>query len=137
VELKPKYLELSDYESVKCILEDQLSLHYEKNVVEGVKGTVLGQGLACEIVVQFSPTIERGISPTPWGNFTIKYPAFEWQVCSYPACYWIPGKPTDKFIARFGGKFVRSNNLELCKEVNQIIRNELNELDMMHNEQNL
>lgn len=126
--LKSEYSELSEFTD-ECISEDGLTLHYAKNVVPGIKGTVLGEGEACEIVIEFSPIVKYGTSPIPWGNFTITYPRLDWQVCSYPAAYWIPGKPGDSYTARFGGRFIRSGNLELCERVNGIVRKHLEPLD--------
>lgn len=127
-QLKATYSELSDF-SQDCISSDGLSLHYRKNVVDGIKGTVLGKGEACEIVISFSSIVNRGISPIPWGNYTIKYPELNWQVCSYPAAFWTPSKPNENCTARFGGRFIRSHKLELCRIVSRVVLKHLRKLD--------
>jgi len=135
--LKPKYEELVGFSVAACVKDGHLSLYYGKNIVEGALVTQLGRGKACEIVVKFSPVVDRGASPIPWGNYEIVYPKLAWQVSSFPACYWIPGRPGDHYTARFGGMFVRSHNLGLCMEVNEIVRTYLKELESLEKKKSL
>lgn len=119
--LKPKYRELADF-STACISQDGLTLHYKKNVIKGTKGTVLGEGEACEIVVSFSDVIHHGISAIPWGNYTIIYKRLNWQVYSYPAIYGWKEYPG-------GHRFVRSQNFELCETIYTIVTEYLKPLE--------
>jgi len=128
--LQPHNQLLSGF-TTNCISLNGLSLHYSNNVVKGVKGMVLGNGPACEIVITFSPLINHGMSPIPWGNFTKHFPSLSWQVCSYPACYWIPGKPGEPFLEKFGGRFIRSTDLDLCITVDALVCKRLAPLEEM------
>ena len=118
--LKSRFPELSDF-SAKCISKDGLSLRYRRNVIEGGNGSTLAADGACEIVIEFSPIVDRGVSPIPWGNYTITFPKLKWQVCSYPACFWIQSETAGQPVERFGGRFVRSTNAGLCRAVHSLV----------------
>ena len=130
-QLKPRYPELSDF-SDGCVEDDGLALRYSRNVVQGELDTTLGDGQACEIVVECSPIVDRGPSFIPWENYTVLYPRLGWQVCSYPASYWLR---TSNGSLQFGGRFVRSYSLELCNDVNQIVCRNLRYIESIHGRQ--
>jgi len=124
-QLKPEHAELSDFPG-NCVSADGLAIHYSKNVVERAGGTTaLGEGQACEIVVRFSQIENHPQSSTRWEYYTITYPKLNWQVSSYPACFWMKddpdAPPAGDARAQFGGPFVRSHSLPLCKAVHEIV----------------
>ncbi|HUW32777.1 MAG TPA: hypothetical protein VM223_14300 [Planctomycetota bacterium] len=119
--LKPDYPELADF-SDDCISDDGLALRYSRNVVKENDDTTLGGDRACQIVVEFSPIIDRGTSTTPWGAYTILYPKLGWQVCSYPAAYWLRTGSGD---LKPGGRFVRAYDVRLCEAVNGVVQRNL------------
>jgi len=131
--LKDRHPELSDF-TAQCISEGGLSLRYRKNVIEGDDGGELGSGDACEIVVEFSPAVDRGASPIAWGNYTIIYPRLKWQVCSYPACFWIASDHAGRSTQQFGGRFIRSHNIPLCRQVHAIVQRHLKAIERLEAE---
>ena len=125
--LKPDHPELTSF-SDECISGDGLALRYNRNIVETNDEPALGGGPACQIVVEFSPIIDRGSSTIPWDAYTILYPKLGWQVCSYPAAYWLK---TATGSLRPGGRFIRSYDVRLCDAVNGIVQGNLAILDEM------
>ena len=125
--LKPDYPELATF-SDESIRDDGLALRYGRNIVEANDETALGGGPACQIVVAFSPIIDRGTSTIPWDAYTILYPKLGWQVCSYPAAYWFR---TSSGGLRPGGRFIRAYDVRLCDAVNGIVQRNLGIFDEM------
>ena len=123
--LKPRYPELQGF-SDDCIEDDGLALHYSRNLVQGELDTTLGDGPACEIMIEFSPIIDRGLSFIPWESYTVVYPRLGWQACSYPASYWL--RTADGSL-QFGGRFVRSYNPDLCSDVTRIVNRNLRHIE--------
>ena len=131
--MKPDYPELADF-SDDCISDGGLALHYSRNVVMANDETTLGGDDACQIVVEFSPIIDRGSSTVPWGAYTILYPKLGWQVCSYPAAYWLRAGSGD---LKPGGRFVRAYDVRLCDAVNGVVQRNLailNDMEATRNE---
>ena len=122
MELRGQYSELSDF-SPDCIGSVGLSLHYEKNILPGHKGSILGEGEACEIVLDFSRIPSRtGPSAILWGMYEIRWEHLKWQVSSYPACFFSSDGGQGRGLEKWGGRFIRSHNIELCKTVHAIVK---------------